>query len=258
MTESDLPLLVTWSFNETGDPSPGILVKNQASSLMRSLFSGSLLIFKNYPTPLFKIDRRNVDEEMVSLPIVGKSDRAIDGGTAAFIFQMPKHLKSEGRQWVIVSDPAGIALRNIDHLIPTEASQPFGPPSVDLYWTKVAEDSNKGRKLLASPGFWAVRAEHLEMVLERWQAARAEAPGLSQEEVWGRVLEELPLSKRPFEKGEVVAPRMSGLDWEEASNAAFVTVAGWPKKEAKRFLQSLYFGTYLGDDSGIILNLLEA
>ena len=258
MTESDLPLLFTWSFNETGNPAPGILVKNQVSSLMRSLFSGGISIFKNYQTPLFKIDRRNVDEEVVSLPIIGKSTEAIEGGTAAFIFQMTKHLKSEGRQWVIVSDPAGIALRNIDHLIPTETSQSFGPPSVDLYWTEVREGPDKGGKPLASPGFWAVRSEHLELVLQRWEAARDEGWGVSQEEVWTRVLEKLPLKKKPFEKGEVVAPRMGGLDWEEASNAAFITVAGWPKKESRRFLQALYFGTYLGDDTGMILSLLEA
>ena len=111
---------------------------------------------------------------------------------------------------------------------------------------------------MASPGFWAVRAEHLEMVLQRWEAAREEDWGVSQEEVWARVLEELPLTKRPFEKGEVVAPRMNEFDWEGAANAAFVTAAGWPKKEAQRFLQSLYFGTYLGDETGMILNILEA
>ena len=258
MTESDLPLLVTWSFNETGDPSPGNLVKNQASSLMRSLFSGGISIFKNYQTPLFKIDRRNVDEEVVSLPIVGKSAEAVDGATATFVFQLGKYLKPEGRQWVIVSDPAGIALRNIDHLIPLDGSRSFGPPSVDIYWTKITGGPDKGGRSLASPGFWAVRFENLELVLQRGQAVQAETPGASDEEVWTRTLEELPLTKRPFEKGEVAAPRLNQLDWEEASNAAFVTLAGWPEKESRRFLQSLYFGTYLGDETGMILNILEA
>jgi hypothetical protein len=258
MTDSDLPLLVTWSFNETGNSIPDNLVKNLASSLMRSLFSGGISIFKNYPTPLFKIDRRNVDEEMVSLPIVGKSDKAIGSATDTFVFQLAKHLKPEGRRWVIVCDPASIALRNIDHLIPFDASEPFGPPSVDLYWTKITEEPNPSGKPLASPRFWAVRFEHLELVLQRWQAARAEMPGSSDEEVWTRTLEDLPLTKRSFEKGEVIAPKMKEFDWEEASNAAFITVAGWPKKEAQRFLQSLYFGTYLGDETGMILNILEA
>jgi hypothetical protein len=258
MTEPDLPLLVTWSFNETGNPSPGNLVKNQASSLMRSFFSGRISIFKNYQTPLFKIDRRNVDEEMVSLPIIGKSEEAMSNATTAFLFQLPKHLKPDGRQWVIVSDPAGVALRNIDHLIPADASRSFGPTSVDLYWTKITQAPDKSGKALATPGFWAVRLEHLELVLQRWQTVRAKTLGSSDEEVWTRTLEELPLTKRPFEKGEVVAPAMNRLDWEEAGNAAFVTVAGWPRKEARRFLEALYFGTYLGDDTGMILNILEA
>jgi hypothetical protein len=258
MTDSDLPLLVTWSFQETGNPSPGYLVKNLGSSLMRSLFSGGITIFKNYQTPLFKIERRNVDEEVISLPVVGKSEEAVRNAATTFIFQMAKHLKPGGRRWVIICNPASIALRNIDHLLPSEASQPFGPSSVDLYWTKITGGPDKGGRALASPGVWAVRFEHLELVLQRWEAVRTELSESSEEEVWTRTLEDLPLTKKPFEKGEVVAPRMKGFDWEEASNAALVTLSGWPQVETRKFLQSLYFGNYLGDETGMILDILEA
>ena len=99
------------------------------------------------------------------------------------------------------------------------------------------------------------------LVLGRWKevwSGAQEADGASEEEVWSRVVRDLPLKKRAFERGEVVAPRMGGLDWEAVNNAAFVTVPDWPEKEAWKFLQALYFGTYLGDETGMMLNILEA
>ena len=81
---------------------------------------------------------------------------------------------------------------------------------------------------------------------------------VSEEDVWTEVVERLPLKKRAFETGEVVAPRIGAVDWEAITNAAFVTVPDWPQDEAWKFLQALYFGTYFGDETGMMLNVLEA
>lgn len=48
------------------------------------------------------------------------------------------------------------------------------------------------------------------------------------------------------------------MDWEPLSNAAFVTVPDWPVDEQRKFLQALYFDTYFGDETGMLLNILEA
>ena len=68
----------------------------------------------------------------------------------------------------------------------------------------------------------------------------------------------MPWRKRVFEKSEVVAPRIGAVNSEAMSNAAFVTVQDWAEKEAWKFLQALYFGTYLGDETGMMLNIFEA
>jgi hypothetical protein len=86
--------------------------------------------------------------------------------------------------------------------------------------------------------------------------------GLKPEEplgpLWSRFVESLDLRKKRFETGEVIAPRMGSMDWAGASNAAVVTVPDWPDEEKRKFLQALYFGTYLGDETGMMLNVLEA
>jgi hypothetical protein len=146
-------------------------------------------------------------------------------------------VKPEARQWILVAHGKSLALRNIDHLVPPDGPGPYGPPVVDFYWAGAGKDGFSNSA--ATPGLWAVRGEHLSLVLERWKEALSEvgAHGASEEEVWTRVVQQLPLKKLAFEKGEVVAPRIGAVDWEAVSNAAFVTVPDWPEKEAWKFLQ---------------------
>jgi hypothetical protein len=76
--------------------------------------------------------------------------------------------------------------------------------------------------------------------------------------IWSGVVETLPLRKKRFEAGEVVAPPPSSVDWSAVRAAAFVSLSCWPEAEACQFLQSLYYGVYLGDERGTMLDLLEA
>lgn len=169
-------------------------------------------------------------------------------------------MNPEPRQWVILPDSSGLALRNIDHLIPADSQAAHAPAEVDFYWTKVVDRNVGGGEVSASPGLWAVRGEDLPLVLERWKSAwseMGEGAKLDEAAVWSRVVRELPLRKKPFEKGEVYAPQIGAVDWEAVSHAAFVTVPGWPQDEQRKFLQALYFGTYFGDETGLMLNILE-
>lgn len=225
---------------------------------MRSLFSGKQFIFHGSEFSLFKVERAQLNE----VGIVSPDPRSGAAGASQWrrevLVSTLGDIRPEPRQWVIVADAASLALRNMDHLLPEDLPGPFVPPTADFYWARAGRDEAANR--LASPGIWAVRGEHFPMVLERWMAAGNESRDgrrLSEEEIWTEVVQGLPLRKKTFEKGEVVAPRIGAVDWEAITNAAFVTVPGWPEKEAQKFLQGLYFGAYLGDESGVILNLLE-
>jgi hypothetical protein len=209
--------------------------------------------------PLFSVERAGLKEISVE-----GLDFSASGGLRQFpsrelLFRKCEFVGLGPRQWVIVARCGCLALRNIDHLIPPEQAGNYGPPEIDFYWARVGRDDSHNE--LATPGFWAVRGEHLALVLGRWKAAWNRESGAGseiEEKVWTRVVQDLPLRKRAFEKGEVVAPRIGAVDWEAVSNAAFVTVPDWREKEAWKFLQALYFGTYLGDETGMMLNILEA
>lgn len=177
-----------------------------------------------------------------------------------FFWGLGKQAKPGPRQWVIIPDPSGVALRNIDHLIPADSKTAHAPAEVDFYWTKVMDRNEGDGEVFASPGLLAVRGEHLPMVMKRWKSVWSElGKGAEVDEVsvWSQVVRDLPLRKRPFEKGEVYAPEIGSVDWEAVSHAAFVTVPDWPQDEQRKFLQALYFGTYFGDESGLMLNILD-
>ena len=65
---------------------------------------------------------------------------------------MGKQVKPEPRRWVIFADAAGLALRNIDHLIPADSKTANAAAEVDFHWTKVAERDEGGGEVSASPG----------------------------------------------------------------------------------------------------------
>ena len=260
MPEPSAPFLFTPSFETAKYPNPTI-PKILVSSLSRSLFSGSIHVFRNHERSLFKVERRQIEEVFESKARREQPAPNERSESREFFLGLGKQVKPEPRQWVIFADAAGLALRNIDHLIPADSKAAHAPAEVDFHWTKVVNRNHGGREVSASPGLWAVRGEYLPMVLERWKSAWSELgedAKLDEAAVWSRVVRDLPLRKKPFEKGEVYAPQIGSVDWEAVSHAAFVTVADWPEDEQRKFLQALYFGTYFGDETGIMLNILEA
>jgi hypothetical protein len=231
-----------------------------SSSLLRSLFTGELVIFRTGEMPLYKVERAQVTEVPVEIPVSGNGEAEKRRASREFLFNLCTQIKPEPRQWVIVADPAGIALRNIDHLIPPDLPGPYAPPEVDFLWARVHEGGG-GPRDEAGPGLWAVRGEFLPLVLERWKAAWEAEPnvGMADERrIWSDVVRNLPLRKKAFERGEVVCPAVCAVDWRALCSAAYVSIPDWPETERWKFLQALYFVTYFGDETGMMVNVLEA
>lgn len=253
------PIIVIPSYGSTDSKCIDVLTKGLVSSLLRSLFSGQISVIRDKCVPLFRVERAALAEVSLSDCVPGGSSFGSRHFANDLLAIISKSVNLEPRRWVTVALLGSLALRNVDHLIRPDLPGPYAPEEVDFYWARAGKDVISNQT--ATPGLWAVRREYLPLVLERWKDAWSKelgAESANEEEIWTRVVQELPLRKRTFEKGEVVAPRIGAVDWEAVSNAAFVTVPDWPEKEAWKFLQALYFGTYLGDETGLMLNILEA
>jgi hypothetical protein len=247
MNETPPPLLVIPALEPVPHlPTRSVLARGLVSSVSRSLFSGRVAVAHNGVNPLFKVERRDHDEIFVR----EADSETPAGATRRALSATMLSLEPSPRQWIMVVDPASLALRNLDHLIPSDSDGPYPPAEVDFYWAAI------GQTNLASTGFWAVRAEHLSRVLALWEEAEARSP-LPGRPVWPALIQTLPLRKKRFEKGEIIAPEIGLLNWNSISSAAVVTIPEWPTEEQSKFLQSLYFGTYLGDPTGMMLQILD-
>lgn len=252
-----LLILVNMSMRAASDFSRG---RVPVSALLRSLFSGEIVVFHPGEMPLYKVERARVTEVPVGFPVSGSRGADKRRTSRELLFNLNDQIKPEPRQWVIVADPAGIALRNIDHLIPPDLPGPYGPPGADFLWARVHEGGS-GPRDEAGPGLWAVRGEFLPMVLERWKEAWEAEPnaGVGDERrIWSDVVRNLPIRKKAFERGEVLCPAVGAVDWRALCSAAYVSIPDWPEMERWKLLQALYFGTYFGDETGMMVNVLEA
>lgn len=94
-----------------------------SSSLLRSLFGGRLIVFHDDMQPLFRIERKQMEESMP--PAEGEEISLLD---------RVKPYLTGARQWVVFSGNGNIALRNTDHLLPPDIAGPFAPEEVDFYF----------------------------------------------------------------------------------------------------------------------------
>ena len=74
---------------------------------------------------------------------------------------------------------------------------------------------------------------------------------------WYRALERSALKKKGFERGEVFRPSDESLHWRNVTESALITLPSWEDEIRGKLQQSLYYGTYLGDSSGLYLQLIE-
>lgn len=227
------------------------------SSASRSHFSGSSTILRDSEDSIYRISRADVEERQAPPIRQGDWEAGAWNSYPELLRWWLTNDPPQENQWVIIADAAGIVLRNMDHLVPAISSDMAPDPGVDFYWARGPEEHAPNGKA-ASPGLCGVRGGCLPVLLEKWEAFRERPYDAGQEgSMWADLVADLPLRKRPFEKGEVYAPRVGAVDWEALGEAAFVTVPDWPEKERWKFLQALYFGNYFGDETGLMLSILD-
>jgi hypothetical protein len=227
-----------------------------AASLFRSQFRGEVWLVSSRDHQLFRTSRGG----FVQIRVPNGEDESRDtwAQRGRVALELENTLAERPGCFVWILDAAGIALRNIEHLIASCNYDHLSAPEIDLFWTDGYRCSGGTGSLVASPGIWAVRGEHIPLLFHRWLKRANDCAGdVSEAEIWSAVAREIPLKKRLMEKGEVYSPEIGSVNWEAVSNAAFVTVPDWPEKEQWKFLQALYFGTYFGDETGLMLNILD-
>ena len=222
-----------------------------SSSLGRSGFCGVIQICHDMDEPFYKVSRTQVEEYTLE----GLHARGEAQDSTSRLIQYLCELKPREDQWVVVCCGGGMAVRNIDHLLTSGGSGRYAPPEIDFLWASIDDDPRR-----ATRGIWAVRGKHLASVVQLWKEHRSGKEKLSsseESEVWQSVLIALPLRKKRFERGEISAPALQKVNWPSIMRSAFVTVPDWPAQDQFKFLQSLYMGVFLGDESALFLGIID-
>jgi len=108
-------LLYTVAFDPPGRKEHRTMARMLVTGLLRSYFSGRIVIFRNQPEPVFKVERRNVEEIYVEGEDQDRNERM------SFKFRARHWLQVDDVQAVGFIDADCAALRNVDHLFPDEA-----------------------------------------------------------------------------------------------------------------------------------------
>lgn len=104
MNEVPPPLLLIPSFKPPEEGTSAVMLRGFISSLLRSLFGGRIVVFRNHEIPLFKVERKALDEVFAPAAIAERSEAAGRQATREILFGIWRHLKPESRQWVIVAE----------------------------------------------------------------------------------------------------------------------------------------------------------
>src|SRR5687767_8175146 len=110
-------LVYTVALGPRGTSGHQTMAKLLVSSLLRTRFSGDIVVFHNAPAPLFMVPRAGVRE--VLQPI--DDETAGEVGFARFAnlhkYDLAAHLDPAGYDKVMFLDSDVLVLRNIDHLL---------------------------------------------------------------------------------------------------------------------------------------------
>ncbi len=240
--------IYTIAIDSPGNKTYAMMAKILISSLLRSYFSGELILIHNTPTPLFRINRTQLTENM--LP----SGHQIDGKRLKF--QARKWINAEYHDWVCFLDCDMLAQRNIDHLFDPGADcdilwQPEGRMTQAAYNSYFQpEEFPRLWRHGANSGSFAVRGEHYHEVMEEWERIDASEPVrekiLVDQPAWNRLLFDTKLRTRQFEKDEIMFPLLHHFDYRKWRNAALIHANGTTPDVKLEFLLSQYLGRFAG------------
>jgi len=241
MNEKPL-LFASLLLDRSGSRAARQLGKVQISSLLRSLFNGDIVIWRNFPEPLYIVERKGFHELDFAPNGLLREEEDLAEVSSEPRFRMATSLIDHGARysWIILAHEDVIALRNWDHL-----------------FENIVEDvlvSTRADGVLDS-GFFAVRGGVYERFLAKWSCWRESA---ARGDFLSEVISTSALTFKEFERGEVVRPFEEGVGVGEMMEAAVVHFEGGKGEEKTKLAFALHMMRTFGDKDGLFLDLMES
>lgn len=134
------------------------LGKVQVSSLLRTLFPGEMVVWRNFPEPLYPVERKGV-HEVDFVPDRPLRNEELEDLRREAKGQMARSLVSHASRykWIILADAGVLALRNWHHL--------FERSEAEVLVSRRREGG-------IDPALVAIRSEVFETFVLEWEAVR--------------------------------------------------------------------------------------
>jgi hypothetical protein len=281
-------LVYTVAFDAPGSESYRFLVKMLTSSLLRTFFTGDILVFRNSAAPLFLVERKGLDEVYLETPPMYGQERAEYAWSwkykVAELIENPEQYDK-----ILFLDADCLALRNVDHLLEgdwdiryqPERGKPMSGKSFNAFLTE-SEMVTAAKRVGANSGTLAVRGTCFRDVMAAWERYDQSAPlrdsGFHDQASWNAVLmrdcaegppsSSVPIAKpsdgiigpwraEPFPEGEVQFPGYLDPEFTRYRQAA-ITHNIMPDTGIKvEFTFGLYMRTFFCDPTGLFFSMLE-
>jgi hypothetical protein len=247
-----------------------LLAKLAVSSLLRTWFTGDIVLLRNTPEPVFPVERKGLREIEITDPDYDAAAPGERGDIAMRWKWRARHLlKVKGYDKVVMLDADWLALRNIDHLLDGDWEVAWCPErggrSVTDHWFHCfltdEEMVSLARHPGANGGILAVVADRYHALMEEWE--RIDSGPVTRRRICSdqaslnRLLLDTKLKKHRFEGGELSFPLLWDNAYRDYTESALVHGAGGNSREKHRFLFGLYMQSFYHDEHGTFLQMLE-
>jgi hypothetical protein len=279
-------------FDAPGSESNRYLTRMLVSSLLRTYFTGDIVVFRNSVNPLFLVERKGLQEVYVDAPQLGGMEGAEDAW--CWKYKVAELLDTRGYDKVLFLDADMLALRNIDHLLEGDWDIAYMPTrgwnvlddSFAAYWA--AEEISDFRVQIAglgkgtalplaltgaNSGTLAVRAEIYHEVMATWRAIdegpRRVELGFRDQASWNALLARRTdksgaangknqlWKAAAFPEGEIQFPMFLDPEYRNYTKAALTHNCGGDTLVKIQFTFGLYMRTFFCDPTGLFFSILE-
>ncbi len=263
-------LIYTLALDYTETTAHRNLAKLLVSSLLRTRFSGDIIVFHNSRAPLFMVAREGVREIVLDVPDAAFADNDLAGYARSAKHAAAAHIEAERYGKIMFIDCDAIVLRNIDHLLAGDwelacCTEPCTRMQQIAYSGYLSAKERRTLKRAGiNSGTWAVAGARFHEFIHRWREVESGAPvridGFREQSAFNRVVLDWEHIVYHWPHREVALPlcNRSHATYRDFMRAAVIHAAGGVGVEYKlRFLFSAYAATFLFDSQLTLFNILE-
>ncbi len=271
-------LVYTVAFDLPGWRGSRTMSKLLVSSLLRGFWAGEIVVFRNFETPLFPVERKGLEEVFVPTPDLGEGTeagkRCLKEALEARFRAVDWIVEPERFDWIAYLDADCLALRDLEHLFAGEADllvqperdRPLASETVFNGYLETSEPKSARNGWLGREGInagtFAVRGSKFRQLMEEWRRIYESDPirhgEFRDQTAFNRLLLDSDLRIQPFERGEIQFPFHLDKGFLDYRQAALLHFVGGKQRDKVDLAFALHMMRTYGDESGLFLDLLEA